>query len=179
MADTVTPLRRAPAKAVEVPLVPAAVAAAENAGAANAPSSPKRQVERPLLRPPPTKPASSPAKENKVGLDASWERKIARGGIEPDFSLDLHGATLDQAYGRLMHGLTQAKSMGARVVLIVAGKPRPTEFADRATARGAIRAKLVDWLGASSHAHSIAAIRGAHRRHGGTGAVYVILKRSR
>lgn len=115
----------------------------------------------------------------KVGLDASWERRIVRGGMEPDFSLDLHGSTLDQAYLRLMHGLSQARAMGARVVLIVTGKPRPTEAADRGQARGAIRAKITDWLGASEHASAIAAIRGAHRRHGGQGALYVVLKRAR
>lgn len=117
--------------------------------------------------------------QDKVGLDSSWERKVARGGLEPDFSLDLHGSTLDQAYSRLIHGLSQAKVMGARVVLVVTGKPRPTEAADRGTARGAIRAKIMDWLGASEHASAIAAIRGAHRRHGGPGAVYIILKRRR
>jgi DNA-nicking Smr family endonuclease len=123
-------------------------------------------------------PARAPAPE-KIGLDAWWERKIMRGGLQPDFSLDLHGSTLDQAYSRLMHGLAQARAMGARVVLIVTGKPRPTESADRGQARGAIRAKITDWLGASEHASAIAAIRGAHRRHGGQGAIYVVLKRPR
>ena len=128
----------------------------------------------PLRSDPPPRPA-----QDKVGLDASWERKIVRGGLEPDFSLDLHGSTLDQAYARLMHGLSQARAMGARVVLIVTGKPRPSEAADRGGTRGAIRAKIIDWLGASEHASAIAAIRGAHRRHGGQGAIYVVLKRRR
>lgn len=119
------------------------------------------------------------AGERRVGLDGSWERKISRGGLEPDFSLDLHGATLDQAYSRLMHGLAQARAMGARVMLVVTGKPRPSEAADRGSARGAIRAKIIDWLRASEHANAIAAVRGAHRRHGGHGAVYVVLKRGR
>jgi DNA-nicking Smr family endonuclease len=117
--------------------------------------------------------------DDKLGLDSSWERKIARGGLDPDFSLDLHGSGLDQAYLRLMHGMAQARAMGARVVLVVTGKPRPTEAADRGTARGAIRAKIIDWLGASEHAGSIAAIRGAHKRHGGQGALYVVLKKRR
>jgi DNA-nicking Smr family endonuclease len=128
------------------------------------------------VRSDPTPPRSG---HDKVGLDSSWERKITRGVLEPDFSLDLHGSGLDQAYGRLMHGMAQARAMSARVVLVVTGKPRPTEAADRGSARGAIRAKIVDWLGASEHASSIAAIRGAHRRHGGQGAIYVVLKKRR
>jgi DNA-nicking Smr family endonuclease len=115
----------------------------------------------------------------KLGLDAGWDRKLARGTVQPDFSLDLHGATLDAAYSRLLHGLTQAKAMDARVVLVVTGKARPVHAADRGDRRGAIRAKIVDWLAASEHASDIAAIRNAHRKHGGEGALYVILKRRR
>ena len=64
-------------------------------------------------------------------------------------------------------------------VLVVAGKPRPVNAADRAQRRGAIRAKLLDWLAAGRHAGHIAAIRKAHPRHGGAGALYIILKRPR
>lgn len=132
--------------------------------------------------PPPPAPRPVPAKpkaDSPAHLDGSWDRRIAKGTLMPDFSLDLHGSTLDQAYSRLMHGLTQAKSMGARVVLIVTGKPRPVDAADRGSARGAIRAKLADWLAASEHASDIVAIRGAHRRHGGQGAIYVVLRKRR
>ncbi len=113
------------------------------------------------------------------GLDGGWERKLGRGAVSPDFTLDLHGCTLDSAHSRLLHGLTQAKAMGARLVLLVTGKPRPADPADRTSRRGAIRAKVIDWLAASEHAADIAAIRGAHPRHGGQGALYIILKRRR
>ena len=110
-------------------------------------------------------------------LDGHWNRKIKSGQIEPDFSLDLHGHTLDAAYNRLMSGMAQARSMGARVILVVTGKSRPVDAADRGTSRGAIRAKMLDWLAASDHGNSITAIRKAHRRHGGEGALYLILRR--
>ena len=51
------------------------------------------------------------------GLDSHWDRRFRAGSIDPDFTLDLHGHTLDQAHDRLSSGLTQAKAMGARVVL--------------------------------------------------------------
>ena len=73
----------------------------------------------------------------------------------------------------------QAKAMNARLVLVITGKPRPVDAADRAHKRGAIRAKLLDWLAAGSHASDIAAIRKAHRRHGGEGALYLVLRRRR
>jgi DNA-nicking Smr family endonuclease len=111
------------------------------------------------------------------GLDATWDRKLRTARIEPDFTLDLHGYTLDAAHARLEGGLTQAKAMGARLVLAVTGKPRTVEAADRGSKRGAIRAKVIDWLAAGPHASSIAAIRKAHRRHGGDGALYIVLRR--
>lgn len=116
---------------------------------------------------------------DRHGLDGSWEKKLARAEVHPDFTLDLHGHGLDAAYSRLEHGMAQASAMGARVVLVITGKPRPVEAADRGERRGAIRAKLLDWLAHGSHASRIASVRGAHRKHGGAGAVYVILKKAR
>jgi len=136
----------------------------------------KGRVPAPL---PPKVPPPKPRADVPAHLDGTWDRRIAKGTLAPDFSLDLHGSTLDQAYSRLMHGLAQAKAMGARVVLVVTGKPRPVDAADRGTARGAIRAKVADWLAASEHASDIVAVRGAHRRHGGQGAIYVVLKKRR
>jgi DNA-nicking Smr family endonuclease len=99
------------------------------------------------------------------------------GKLVPDLTLDLHDHNLDAAYGRIMAGLDQARAMDARVVLVIAGRERPVDPADRSQRRGAIRAKLLDWLAASHHSDSIAAIRKAHRSHGGEGAVYLVLKR--
>ena len=113
------------------------------------------------------------------GLDSHWERRLSRAATEPDFTLDLHGHTLDQAYRRLDAGLTQAKAIGARLVLVVTGKSRPVDAADRGSKRGAIRAKILDWLAAGQHASDIAAVKQAHRRHGGDGALYLVLKRRR
>ena len=133
----------------------------------------------PKGRVPPPLPKPRPAPVPGPGLDSSWERKLATATIAPDFTLDLHGHTLDQAHQRLDIGLGQAKAMGARLVLLITGKPRPVQAADRGERRGAIRAKVLDWLAAGPHASDIAAIRPAHRRHGGEGALYLVLKRRR
>lgn len=159
--------------------------AADMNGTSPAPAAPppvgprkiKGRVPPPLPPKPPA--AKAPVSDRPVNLDGSWEKRISKGRLVPDFSLDLHGSSLDQAYLRLMHGLVQAKAMGARVVLLVTGKPRPVDAADRGSARGAIRAKVADWLAASEHASDIVAVRGAHRRHGGQGALYLVLKKRR
>ena len=178
LAATVEPLpgKRRPAPSASPPQPARPV----QEKAAKAPPAPKAAKGRAV--PPPkamARPAPAPVPLDRQGLDTGWDRKLARGTAAPDFTLDLHGASLEMAYTRLDHGLMQAKAMGARVVLVVTGKPRGLAAADRGERRGAIRAKILDWLAAGSHASDIAAIRTAHRRHGGEGALYLVLRRRR
>ncbi|WP_301752144.1 Smr/MutS family protein [uncultured Erythrobacter sp.] len=133
---------------------------------------PRAPLHQPLAAPPPRSAGVDP-----IGLDSHWDRRMKAGRLDPDLTLDLHGYTLDTAYDRIMGGLDQARMMGARVVLVVAGRERPVDPADRMAKRGAIRAKLLDWLAASRHADTITAVRRAHIRHGGEGALYLVLKR--
>ena len=113
-----------------------------------------------------------------VTLDGSWDRQLTRGAVIPDATLDLHGHSLQSAYTLLDDGLGRAIARGARVLLLVTGKP-PRAESERPHARGAIRAAVADWLAASRHAADIAAVRGAHPRHGGAGALYIVLRRPR
>lgn len=123
---------------------------------------------------PDVKAAKSAPKASANTLDGSWDRRLGRGLVQPDLAVDLHGHNLDTAYRTLDAGLDQAIANGARVLLLVTGKPR-----DPGSGRGAIRAAVGDWLAGSRHAADIAAVRGAHPRHGGSGALYIILKRRR
>ena len=139
---------------------------------------PRVPLHQPAAGPPPRagEERKPRATLDRHGLDASWDRKLAQGAVAPDFTLDLHGHTLDSAHARLDHGLALAIAQHARLVLLITGRERPG--ADR-HGRGVIRRKFLDWLAAGPHAGRIAAIRPAHPRHGGAGAVYIVLKRSR
>jgi DNA-nicking Smr family endonuclease len=123
------------------------------------------------------RPAPAQARKPAPGttLDASWDRRLARGLVQPDRSLDLHGHNLATAYDLLGRKLGEAVAEGARVLLLITGKP-PTK---ERTGRGAIRAAVGDWLAASPHAGDIAAVRNASPRHGGAGALYIVLRRRR
>jgi DNA-nicking Smr family endonuclease len=107
-------------------------------------------------------------------LDGTWDRRLAGGRADPDRVLDLHGLNLDSAWSAIDRGLDQAIARGERVLLLITGHHRPGE---PPVQRGKIRAAVHDWLAASRHAGSIAAVRGAHPRHGGGGSLYIILKR--
>jgi len=107
-------------------------------------------------------------------LDGSWDKRLRQGAVEPDCAIDLHGMTLDAAWTATDRGLDYAIARGDRVILLITGHHRPGE---PPILRGRIRAAVHDWLAASRHASNIAAVRGAHRRHGGGGSLYLILKR--
>ena len=156
--------------------------------ATSAPASPRPApaIRRAAPTAPPAPPATGRADVPRAPrslapghLDSHWDKRLKAGEITPDVTLDLHDHGLDAAYARLMDGMEQAIGIGARVVLVVAGRSRPVDPADRSTRRGAIRAKILDWLAASAHGSAIAAIRKAHRRHGGDGAIYIVLRRMR
>ncbi|WP_408078389.1 Smr/MutS family protein [Sphingomonas plantiphila] len=120
----------------------------------------------------------SPAPPPRDTLDGGWDKRLSRGLVGPDTTLDLHGHTLASAHALLDRGLDRAIARGDRLMLLITGKP-PRPESDRPHARGAIRAAVRDWLAASRHADRIAAVRGAHSRHGGQGALYIVLRRER
>lgn len=107
-------------------------------------------------------------------LDGHWDRRMAKGGVQPDVTIDLHGHTLASAYARLDMALAQAKAADMRLMLLITGKARAPD-----SGRGAIRGAVSDWLASSRHAGEIAAVRNAHPRHGGDGALYIVLRRRR
>lgn len=159
---TIRPLSREP---VEPPL----------AAEPQAPPPPTTPLRRPAKSQPPVAPAK-PRRHSEATLDSTWDRKLGSGAVVPDRTLDLHGRNLDQAWRAIDDSLESAIANHDRVVLLITGHARagapPVE-------RGKIRAAVHDWLTASRHSGQIAAVRGAHRRHGGAGSLYIILRKPR
>jgi DNA-nicking Smr family endonuclease len=166
---TVTPITREPVPAKlpppkpPVPLSPEAVPPVRVKGRVPPASKPEPRKQTP------------PSSDT---LDASWDRRLGRGLVAPESAIDLHGHTLSSAHARLDRGLAAAIARGDRLLLLITGKP-PRPESERPHARGAIRAAVGDWLAASRHGDRIAAVRNAHPRHGGLGALYIVLKRQR
>ncbi len=134
------------------------------------------KADRPSRSPEPVFAQKRP--RSAATLDARWDRQLATGDVVPDRTVDLHGCTLEAAHRRAISALQSAVCDGDRLVVLVTGKP-PLPGASRVETplRGMIRASIGDWIAASSVAGHIAAIRPAHRRHGGSGALYIILRR--
>jgi DNA-nicking Smr family endonuclease len=155
---------------------PLPAASAERVGIAASAKRPHQPLASTGVRkstpPPPRAPSNT--------LDGTWDRQLARGLVSPDRTIDLHGHTLHSAYDLLDAAVAAAIRAGDRTILLVTGKP-PRPASERPHApnsfRGAIRAATGDWLAGSRHAAAIAAVRAAHPRHGGAGALYIVLKR--
>ena len=128
--------------------------------------------------PPPPAGKSQPkpaATLQSATLDGGWDRRLRTGRIDPDRILDLHGHGLDRAWEAIDRALDRAIDAGERVLLLITGHERK---GDPPLVRGRIRAAVYDWLAHSRHASRIAAVRNAHRRHGGGGSLYVILRKN-
>lgn len=94
---------------------------------------------------------------------------LKRGQIPWEAGLDLHGHTLDEARQELEGFLQEARSNRMRCVLVVHGKAW-TGMADYPVIKSHVNAWLREWP-------TVLAFCSANDADGGTGAVYVLLRR--
>jgi DNA-nicking Smr family endonuclease len=110
-----------------------------------------------------------------AGFDRDIARALSRGKLMPQASLDLHGMTIALAERAVSAFLDRAAAQDLRLVLIVTGKGMRLEGGR--VFGGGIRAEFLGWLNRADNRGRVRAVRGAHPRHGGTGAFYVLLRR--
>lgn len=162
---SIRPLSREPERASEVQQAAEPAPAAEAAPLAVRPKGPPPRRAAPPP-PPPPRPGTT--------LDGTWDRKLRSGAVQPDRVVDLHGLHLEGAWQAIDLALERAEAAGERLILLITGHHRPGE---PPVQRGRIRAAVHDWLAVSRHAGRIAAVCGAHPRHGGGGSLYIVLRR--
>lgn len=97
------------------------------------------------------------------------ERKVRRGQADIAAVLDLHGYTQAHAETALVSFLTRQQSTNANCVLVITGKGRAGE--------GVLRRQLLHWLGTETARHFVSGYAEAHRKHGGSGAWYLFLRK--
>jgi len=117
------------------------------------------------------------------GVDGRTEERLRKGQLEPDARLDLHGFTETRAHDVLLNFLRVANSRGHRMIIVVTGKgakrdpDAPFDLELDRKARGILKTVVPRWLAEPAFARFVAAVRQAHRRHGGEGALYVYLRK--
>lgn len=166
VARSVLPLpgRRAPAGA-EPPVPPAQPAAAEGPGDARNTALPGAC---PAFRsaPPPTAPALPPLHP----IERPVRRKLVRGRLPIDASIDLHDMTESVAHHALLVFLGRARTAGLRHVLVITGRGASPG------SRGALKRALPHWFDTAGFRGLVAGFDVAGRGHGGEGAFYVRLR---
>lgn len=128
---------------------PARVAPAAGAQAPEREPSPPRHLDRPTLD------------------------KLARGRLSIEARVDLHGMTQDEAYSLLFSFLHRAHASGLRYVLVITGK------GSSSGGDGVLRRSVPGWLETPAFRMFVSSHEHAARHHGGSGAIYVRLRRMR
>jgi DNA-nicking Smr family endonuclease len=148
---------------------------AQSAAAIEEPPSAARSAA--LLKPPP---AARPAKPDKppplAPLGRRERSQLSRGRKQIDARLDLHGMTQTRAHGALLSFLQRASGDGLTFVLVITGKGRA---AGVEPGRGVLRRQVPEWLSLPEFRTLVVGFEEAHIGHGGEGALYVRVRRSR
>ena len=128
----------------------------------------------------PKKPAAKP-KSGGIELDGNTRERLKRGGVRPQASMDLHGMTQEAAHRALLSFLQRSRKSGLRLTLVVTGKgnPKNEDNAGWMTrSHGVLKEMVPRWLNEPQFAALIAGAAPAHVRHGGTGALYIYLRKT-
>ncbi len=126
--------------------------------------------------PPPPKPPRDPpplVMGQGAGVDKRTVQRLKRGQLPIEARLDLHGFTQKEAHARLDGFLAAAQNRGLRCVLVITGKGRVGQE------DGVLRRMVPRWLNAPPSRGRVLSMSQAHPRHGGGGALYLLLKRRR
>ena len=121
----------------------------------------------------PARPAPSrqplPALDRRAGVDRATVERLRRGRYPVEATLDLHGMTQDKAHRALSGFVTASRAAGRRCLLVVTGHGRTTG--------GVLQAAVPRGLDEPDLRHHLLAIAPAQPPHGGTGALYLLLRR--
>ena len=104
-------------------------------------------------------------------FDKSTFDKIKKGKIQIDAKMDLHGYFLDEAYNLLAAFIKNHYILEHKLLLVITGKSKPVEN------QPTIRSSMKDWIENSELLNIVHSISNAADIHGGSGAVYLKLRR--
>jgi DNA-nicking Smr family endonuclease len=152
-------LAKAPVRAPEK--IPAAAVKPRLAGPATKPAPAKARPVAPL------------AHGRAAGLDRATAERLSKGRLSVEATLDLHGMTQAEAHPALARFVERSAAAQRRCVLIVTGRGL---FKAEG---GVLRQAVPRWLNEAPLRAHVLSFDYAQSRHGGAGALYVLLKRRR
>ena len=143
----------------------------------------KLSPSAPAPKPPPPQPKPKP--ETREGFDHKTAKKLARGQLEIEARLDLHGHRQTDAHIALKSFLVSAQARGLRYVKVITGKGGATVLDERPfdlygnEERGILRRMVPQWLADPEFRDLVVRWSAAGRAHGGDGALYIHIRQKR
>jgi DNA-nicking Smr family endonuclease len=140
--------------------------------------SPPADIAAVMPAPPPPPRPAIPSLQTLAPRERS---RIARGKSPIDARIDLHGLSQEDAYFHLSGFLARAHAEDRRVVLVITGKGRADAGFDPVAGhgRGVLRRVVPQWLSLPAFRSYVLGFEEAHLAHGGSGALYVRIRRRR
>jgi DNA-nicking Smr family endonuclease len=141
-------------------------------------AKPVKKLPAPRPAPPAVRPGPSALRHGTApDVDRNTAARFKKGEMPIEATLDLHGMTQESAHAALAAFISRARAAGRRCVLVVTGKGG--RAAPGGESKGVLRANVPRWLNEPDLRPHILAFAHARPRHGGEGALYVLLKRVR
>lgn len=108
------------------------------------------------------------------GLDSKIFQQLKAGSLSAEGHLDLHGQNADQALDSLLFFMRESYLAGRRMVLVIPGRGRNSP-----RGLGVLRQELQTWLTREPLRRIVLAFCTAQPRDGGTGALYILLRKQK
>ena len=108
-----------------------------------------------------------------AGIDRAKAERLKRGLHPIEGRLDLHGMTQAEAHRELAEFVWASHQAGRRCVLVITGRGLGPD------GPGVLKRAVPRWLEETGLRRRILAIAAAQPRHGGEGALYLLLRRQR
>jgi len=108
----------------------------------------------------------------RPGIQNGVYRKLRLGRYQVDARLDLHRLLVKQAKEEVFSFIAEAERLGLRTVLIVHGKGQSKAQGEQTAV---LKGYVNHWL---KELDAVQAFHSAQPQHGGTGAIYVLLRKN-
>jgi DNA-nicking Smr family endonuclease len=142
------------------------------------PAAPATDAATPVLVMAAKLTVARPAQPPLAPLERRLRTQLRRGTQSVEAVIDLHGLRQDEAHAALRGFLRREQARGTKLALVVTGKGAAGDalFGEE---RGVLRRSVPHWLRLPDLRPLVVGFEEAEQRHGGAGALYIRLRRSR
>ena len=113
-------------------------------------------------------------------MDPKVLKNLRKGKLTPEAKLDLHGLTSEQAHRALTPFIINNYKQNKRLILVITGKGEKNyDHAHGSQNFGVLKKKVPQWLQLHPVTDCILDFVEAHQKDGGSGALYVYLKKNK